>query len=300
MTRVAVTGASGFIGAAVAVAASARGWEVTAFGRRPGTRFWDLTAGPLADPPPVDVVVHCAAAVTDWGPAGPIRAVTVDGTRAVAASFPHARMVHVSSASVYDAFTPGIDVTEDAGPVDRHTTAYAAAKADAERTLAGRPDTVILRPQAVYGPGDRTLLPRVLSAARGRSLVIPGHGGFRTSLTGIGNLVDAVLLACAPTVPAGVYNIADSSPVVIEEALSSLMLARGQDVRIRHLPIGIAAPLASVSEAAFRLLRRPQPPPLTRYAISHLAMERTLNLDRARSALGYRPRPTDFSGAANW
>lgn len=151
-----------------------------------------------------------------------------------------------------------------------------------------------------YRPTDRTPLPRVLSAVRGRSLVIPGKGGCRTSLTCIGNLADAVLLACAPTVPAGVYNIADSSPVVIEEALSSLMLARGQDVRIRHLPIGIAAPLASVSEAAFRLLRRPQPPPLTRYAISHLAMDRTLNLDRARSALGYRPRPKDFSGAANW
>src|SRR5437879_9182362 len=38
-----------------------------------------------------------------------------------------------------------------------YRSAYAAAKADAERILQGRPDTVILRPHAVYGPGDRTL-----------------------------------------------------------------------------------------------------------------------------------------------
>lgn len=187
MIRLAVTGATGFVGSAVVRAAIGRGWQVTAFGRRPGSRYWDLTAGPLADPPQVDAVVHCAA-VTDWGPAAPIRAATVDGTRAVAATFPLARLVQLSSASVYDPFTPSIDITEDAGPVNRYLTAYPAAKADAERALSTRPNTVILRPHAVYGPGDPTLLPRLLSAVRGRTLLMVGDGTARASLTGIDNL----------------------------------------------------------------------------------------------------------------
>lgn len=300
MIRLAVTGATGFVGSAVVRAAIGRGWQVTAFGRRPGSRYWDLTAGPLADPPQVDAVVHCAAVVTDWGPVAPIRAATVDGTRAVAATFPRSRLVHLSSASVYDPFTPSVDITEDAGPVNRYLTAYAAAKADAERALSTRRNTVILRPHAVYGPGDPTLLPRLLSAVRGRTLLMVGDGTARASLTGIDNLVDAVLLACEPDAPVGVYNIADAAPVTIGETLRAVLAARGLPVRIRQLPVGVARPLASVAETAYRLLGRPEAPRLTRYAISHLAVERTLNIDLAQCDLGYRPRPTELSGAAYW
>ncbi|GAA4341176.1 hypothetical protein GCM10023178_54490 [Actinomadura luteofluorescens] len=53
-------------------------------------------------------------------------------------------------------------------------------------------------------------------------------------------------------------------------------------------------------EGAFLLARRPEPPRLTRYAISHLALERTLDTTAAREALGYDPAPTSFAGAAGW
>jgi hypothetical protein len=39
---------------------------------------------------------------------------------------------------------------------------------------------------------------------------------------------------------------------------------------------------------------------LTRYALSHLAVERTLDLTAARRDLGYAPAPTSFAGAAFW
>lgn len=59
-------------------------------------------------------------------------------------------------------------------------------------------------------------------------------------------------------------------------------------------------PLAAVAETVYRLLRSPRPPRLTRYAISHLAMERTLDISAAVRTLGYRPAPTSFAGAADW
>jgi nucleoside-diphosphate-sugar epimerase len=294
--RIAVTGATGFVGGAVAAAAAARGWTVHGY----GSARWDITAGPLADPPPVDAVVHAAAAVTDWGAAGPIWRANADGTRNVLASFPGVRFVHVSTASVYDPFVPTVHAPEPAAPVARYLTAYGASKAAAERLLAGRPDTVVLRPHAVYGPGDPTLLPRLLGAIRGGTLVLPGDGRTRHTLTAVGTLVDAVLRACDPASPAGVYNIGDAEPVALADAVSALLAERGLDVQLRYVPVRIAWAAAALAERAARLARRTDPPRLTRYAVCHLGFERTLDLTAARTRLGLAPAPTSFRGAADW
>lgn len=92
---------------------------------------WDITTGPLPNPPSVDAVVHAAAAVTDWGPPEPIWRANVDGTDHVARSFPQARLVHISSASVYNPFVPTTMATEDRAPVARYLTPYGASKAAA-------------------------------------------------------------------------------------------------------------------------------------------------------------------------
>jgi nucleoside-diphosphate-sugar epimerase len=258
-------------------------------------REWDLTTGPLPDPPAVDAVVHCAAvlvdtAVTDAVDPGPVWAANLHGTRHVAATFPGARLVHVSTSSVYDATVPTVRAREEQAPVARYGTTYAASKAAAERLLTGRPDTVVLRPHAVYGPGDRTLLPRVLAAVRGRALVVPGSAGALHTLTAVGTLAEAALLAC--TGPPGVYNVGDAAPVALGDALAALLAERGLDVRVRFLPPRPAHLLAGLAP-----LRRRG---LTRYAIEHLGAERTLDLTAARIRLGLDPAPTSFAGAAGW
>jgi nucleoside-diphosphate-sugar epimerase len=295
--RIAVTGATGFVGNAVRRAAEARGWEVHPFGRRPGVRHWDITSGPLADPPEVDAVVHAAAAVADETASAAMWRTNVDGTRHVADTFPGTRLVHISTASVYDPFTATMNAAEAAGPVARYLNAYGESKAAAERLLTYRPDTVVLRPHAVYGPGDTTLLPRLLAAISGRNLVIVGDGRTRHSLTSIDNLVSAVLLACAPTAKPGTYNIADAEPVALEDALHEMFAERGLDVLIRHLPVRLAWWLATVAENTWRPARLAQ---LSRYAVSHLGFERTLDITAARRDLGFRPTPTSFAGAREW
>lgn len=309
--RLAVTGAPGFVGGAVCRAAAARGWSVHAFGLRPAVspshvggaayRSWDIAADPLADPPQVDAVVHCAGSVTDWGPASVQWAVNVTGTGNVLTSFPPpARCVHVSSASVYDPYRPTIRATEDLAPVTRYLNSYAASKAAAERLVrAQRRDAVILRPHAVYGPGDPTLLPRFLSSIRGGRLYAVGDGRQLLHLTGLANVVQACLLAAEPG-GAGVYNIADSEPVSLDDALSALLAERRLKVRVTYLPRRLVWPLAGIMEGASRAARRRRPPRLTRYVVSHLAYERTLDLTAARTQLGYRPAPTSFAGALAW
>lgn len=303
--RIAVTGAGGFVGGAVARALADADHEVVAFGRRPGAwshpraryREWDLTTGPVRADRSFEAVVHCAALADDWAPREEALRVNRDGTRMVARSFPDARIVHISTASVYDAFVPSVEVREDQAPVRRFLSAYAESKTLAEFELAGS-DAVILRPHAVYGPGDTTLLPRLLAGVRRGRLVLPEGAEVRHSLTHIANLVLAVRRGLDRSSPPGTYNVADDVPVLLSAVLRELLERRGVRARITGIPYQAAFAIAGTMEAAARLSgRRPR---LTRYAVSHLGMERTLDLTAARERLGYRPAPTSLAGAEDW
>lgn len=303
--RIAVTGASGFIGGAVATALADADHEVVGFGRRAdgwshpraAYRYWDLDAGPLRADRDFEAVVHCAALADDWAPREAAMRANRDGTRTVVRTFPTARIVHLSTSSVYDAFVPSVDVAESAAPVRRFLGAYSETKTLAEFELAGT-DAVILRPHAVYGPGDTTLLPRIVAGVRRGRLVLPEGAAVRHSLTHIDNLVLAVRRALDPRSPRGTYNIADDSPVLLSVMLTELLERRGVDARLVSLPYRAALALAGSLERAARLTRtRPR---LTRYAVSQLGLERTLDLSAARAALGYRPTPTTLAGVEHW
>ncbi|MGV9364718.1 NAD-dependent epimerase/dehydratase family protein [Amycolatopsis sp. NPDC003731] len=294
--RLAVTGATGFVGGAVCRAAVAAGWRVTAFGRRAAAdtgrlggaayRSWDIGAAKLADPPDVDAVVHCAASATDTGVAHEVWRTNLLGTHHVLASFPDCRIVHVSSASVYDPFRPTVRAKEHEAPVDRYLNAYAAAKAAAEQlVLAIARDAVVLRPHAVYGPGDTTLLPRLLANVRGGRLLVPGNGKVLVSMTNVDSLARACLLAATaePAWPS-VFNIADSAPVPIDWALRGLLASAGVRVRPAYVPAGLLAPFARLFPGGR----------LNRYVISQFAVERSLDISAAIDRLGYEPSPTVF------
>ncbi|NUP49924.1 MAG: NAD-dependent epimerase/dehydratase family protein [Catenulispora sp.] len=309
--RLAVTGASGFVGGALCRAAVAAGHEVLAFGRRArldsahvaGADYlsWDITSGPLATPPQVDAVVHCAGSVTDHGRPAELLAANRDGTRAVLAAFGlAARFVHVSTASVYDPLVPTVRARESEADGVRHRDAYGYSKAAAEQVVrALRPDAIILRPHAVYGPGDTTLLPRLLDAVRHGRLIAVGTGRQLLALTAIGNLTAACLLAAgAADEISGTFNVTDATPLTLDDALRSFIDARGLQARPVYLPLRAALPLAAVAEAAARVTGRE--PRLTRYTVRHLALERTLDISAACDRLGYRPLATSFDGAARW
>lgn len=303
--RIAVTGASGFIGAAVATALADADHEVVGFGRRAygwshptaSYRVWDITTGPLRGDHDFDAVVHAAALADDWAPIAEALRVNRDGTRNVVRSFASARIVHLSTSSVYDAFRPTVEANESVPLARRFLSSYSASKTVAELELAGV-DAAILRPHAVYGPGDTTLLPRLLAAARRGRLVLPEGAEVRHSLTHLNNLVLAVRRALDPVSPAGTYNVADDSPVLLSVVLREFLERRDVRARLVTVPYRTAFALAGALERTARVTgRRPR---LTRYAVSQLGLERTLDLTAARTRLDYRPAPTTLEGAEGW
>jgi nucleoside-diphosphate-sugar epimerase len=313
--RVAVTGASGFVGGTVSRYLLALGWDVVAFGRRPGedpsgvpgaeVRYWDIVTGPLADPPAVDAVVHAAAYVGDVGAREPMRRTNVEGTEHVARTFPGARIVHISTCSVYHPTRPQVMATEAEAPAPetvRWPSPYGETKALAERALLRlRPDAVVLRPHAVYGPGDTTLQPLLREAGARGVIPLPGDGRQRHSVTLVANLAAACRLACSADAPPGVYNVSDPEPVVLADSMARLAARPdGSLPRIRPTPARVLLGVAVAGETLHDLTGHPRRPPLTRYAVEHLGRERTFDITAARERLGYEPAPTSLENCERW
>lgn len=298
--RIAVTGASGFAGGWIARELAARGHEVHGFGRRsagdlafdlPNYQQWDITTRRTAAS--IDAVVHCAAHVGHWGAEPPYRAVNVEGTRNVLAAFPTAEpFVYVSTSSVY-APGHGGSVTETSPVGGAELTAYARTKAEGERVVAtsGR-RAIILRPHVVYGPGDTTLLPRLLAARRKGMLVVPGDGRNRISVTHVLNLSHAVERSLLSAGAEGVFNIADVECPSVDELLEATFERLALPTRLIHLPRGVAWAAAWAMEMAARRSAPGREPLLTRYVVTSLADEHRLDVARARDSLGYDPRWT--------
>lgn len=284
---VGVTGGSGFCGGQVARAASALGARVVVLGRRPGCvggfRYWDA-ARAEPDLEGVDLVVHCAAAVGDPVPGSPAEArmyaVNVDGTRRLLRAAGGRPVVWVSSASVYDP-RPDRSLVREDHPRSGHLNAYGRSKAAGE-ALALAAGSVVLRPRAVYGQGDTTLLPRLLARVRAGTLWLPGPD-VPLSLTAVENLADAAL-AAAHWAP-GPYNVADAEPYARDAAVRRVLHAHGVTARIRHLPLNVARTAARLAESCARGAE----PALSRYAVDQLAHPVVLDLGRARGQ-GWSPR----------
>jgi nucleoside-diphosphate-sugar epimerase len=309
--RIAITGGTGFIGRAVVGHFAARGHTIHAFGRRANNPIsdlptvivhtWDIATGPYPDPPAVDVVIHCAGAVAAWGPYPGFFRTNVEGMRHLLATFPAVpRLIFISSASVYDPFRDQDGITEDAPAPAHFVSAYGKSKLLAEQILlaSGRP-AVILRPRAVYGVGDTTLLPRLLRAYRfGRQIVL-GSGSNRISITALENLLLAIERGLRYDGPAMAFNIADDIAPTLNELLTALLRAFGREPHLFHLPRPVAWQIATWLEGAYNLVYRTgaspdktRDPLLTRYAVAEMTRTCVLDCSRARVVLGYHPVAT--------
>jgi nucleoside-diphosphate-sugar epimerase len=168
---VVVTGANGLVGSRVCAALVERGTRVRAIVRRAGTgpelaRVAEVV-GDFAEPEFAATVVSGASSVvTTVHPMGSDRAtqqrIGVAGTLVVAraaASAGIGRLIHISTAAVYDRSPEIGDVDEASALVDDDAGDYAVTKRDTDLALAGVDGItrVLLRPPAILGPGPTSV-----------------------------------------------------------------------------------------------------------------------------------------------
>jgi nucleoside-diphosphate-sugar epimerase len=313
-----ITGATGFVGGHLAEACAARRMNVHAI-VRPGsnTKLLDelgvtLHRGDLGDPgvirqalEGVEVVLHCAAKVGDWGPVEEYRAVNIDALRRLLDACKGRameRFVHMSSLGVYAArHHHGTDESEPL-PLN-HMDGYTQSKVEAERLALeyerglGVP-VVVLRPGFVYGPRDRIVMPQLIEGLRQRRVRWIGGGKGAMNTIYVHNLVDAVLLAINNRNAVGqVYNLTDGELVskrrFIETLVAGLDLPKPSPLSV---PLWLARVLAGMMERRARRKGATTAPLLTQARVKFLGLNLDFSIEKAKRELGYRPRYTFDEG----
>jgi 2-alkyl-3-oxoalkanoate reductase len=163
--------------------------------------------------------------------------------------------------------------------------------------LARRPDALVLRPRAVWGPGDPTLLPRVLARVRGGRLLLPAGGALPASMTYVDSLVEGVVAGLRSEV-SGPVNLADATPLAPSVLLARLFAALDRPVRIVGIPVVVAGAAAIVVEALGSAAGRRAEPPVTRYAVAAFGRPLVLDLSRLHQELGVAPDADIAHGVA--
>lgn len=194
--KLAVTGGTGFVGSRLLDAALADGHEVRALTRRPmdARANVDWVCGALDDIAALSklaagaqAVIHLAGVLTGRTPADFDKA-NVDGTQATLDAATAAgveRFIHVSSLAARE---PQLSL-------------YGASKAKSEKLVAGSGlSAAIVRPPAVYGPGDKETLDLFRMAKLGVVLLPPAG---RLSLIHVDDLVGLLLALAGTSAPTG-------------------------------------------------------------------------------------------------
>lgn len=291
-----ITGASGFVGASFLKRyANHPGVQIHGIGRRamPFTNYsrHDLTE-PLDAGFTPDVVIHAAARSLPWGSAAEFHAQNVTATRQVLDFCRRKQVgtvVYVSSSSVFYREEDQENMTEETPIGPRFVNHYARTKYEGEclvREFPGR--SVILRPRAVFGPGDTVLFPRLLQAAQAGKMVRFERDGppARGDLIYIDTLCDYLWKAASDPRVHGDFNLTNGEPVEIESFLWTIFGRLGVKLPEKRLSCRRALLLASAVEWFYKLLLPHREPPITRFGIGVLAYSKTFDVRKTLEILG--------------
>ncbi len=306
MTRVAVTGAGGFVGRALVGDLCARGFDVCGWVRRKtelgdgieSRLITDVVAEAERDGAldGVDVVVHLAARVHRAGETGEKfldRYVedNATATRRLALAAARAgveRLIFVSSVKVHgdDGERP-CDEDDPMQPAD----AYGVSKLRAEQAVAEVHAqtglaTVVLRPPLIYGAGVKANFATLLLLAdSGVPLPLGGLDRNRRSYLFLGNFLGAVRkVLTGPGAAGRTYLVSDGEDVSTTDLVARLRAALGRPRRLVPVPVAVLSAAASL---------------LARGAIVEaLTGSRRIDDSRIRRELDWRPAYTLDQGLA--
>lgn len=150
-------------------------------------------------------------------------------------------------------------------------------------------DITILRPTAIYGPGDPGRFLMLFRQVKKGAFPFFGNGKALYHPVYIDNFVDAFELATGkPEAKGQVYIIADEHYYTIKEIVQKIASIMGIDLKIRHFPFWPLYWTSAIVELAFKPF--PMDPPLFRRRADWFRQNRAFKIDKAKRELGYVPR----------
>jgi nucleoside-diphosphate-sugar epimerase len=308
--RVAITGATGFIGNAMVREARARGHDVIALyrgalprGAEPAT--WKHFDSWLSASDAVDVVIHAAALRHRHGiRAEDYAAVNIGLTQRVldrAIRGGAERFVHVSSISVYG-WPP-----RDRLPIDESfpfdpTGPYGDSKVRTERlVMDAQVPWTIVQPSITYGPGDTNgMVDKMMRMIARHLFVLPGLGRTRVQLVYIDDLARITLLAAEARSAVGARFICTyADPIRVRDLVRCI----ARSVHGNVLPFGLPTSLMHLVATGFEGMDRMgvfagREPPLTRDKLATISVDRAYKIATMRHLLGTEPHVGYVEGLA--
>ena len=321
--RIAVTGATGFIGANLVEWLKARKFEVCATGRtetaiekarcdRLRKAGHDVLEGSLLDAgfaPQVvagcDVVIHLAAAQHEGNvPDAYFHDTNVGGTQLLidaAIKSGVRRLVYGSTIGVYGSAAAGeLSETSPTQPGN----VYERSKLEAEQVVSAHKDrieTCLARISEVYGPGDFRLL-KLFRAIKRDAFVILGSGMNRRQPIFVDDLAQALLL-CAqlPAACRETFNLAGSEVMTTNDMVRHIATAVGHGPPKLRVPVWPFRAAAAVLETTLRPLGIQ--PPLTQRRLNFFTKSFVFSTVKCREVLGFTaavPFQTGAAATARW
>ncbi len=318
-----VTGATGFVGAAVVRRLLAAGHRVRVL-RRANTEPTNLNGltvehavGDLLQHASLhaavkgcDYVFHVAADYRLWVPdPDTMQAVNVAGTRALMQACLQAGVKKV----IYTSTVAAIGLQRDGSPSDETTpvnqadligaykqTKYAAQQCVRAMITEQQLPAVIVHPSTPIGPGDLKPTPTgrlIVAAACGK---VPAFVDTGLNVVHVDDVADGHLLALTHG-QIGRQYILGSENLTLRELLQRLAGLLQRKPPVIRLPANLVLPLAHVSEAWARWVTRREPlMTVTGVKLSRKPM--FFSCQRAIDELGYQPRPAQLalSDALDW
>ena len=303
--RVALTGATGYTGSRLLDVLLAHGDAVSALVRpasvgrvRGGVR---VVEGDLGDKRALgqlvegaEAVIHVAAVYRTAGhPDAYYRDVNVGGTERLLEASAHAgvrRFVHTSTVGVHGHVErPPADENSPIAPDDIYqvTKAEAEALALGFHRKRGLPVTVV-RPGAIYGPGETRLLKLFRAIARGLYAIVGSGRAFYHPVY-IDDLIDGLLLALErPEAVGEPFIIAGPSYVTQTELTALIARHTGGRVLPFRIPVAPLRLAGALCEAVCVPLGID--PPLHRRRVEFWTKSRAFTIEKARRVLGYAPK----------
>jgi nucleoside-diphosphate-sugar epimerase len=304
--RVALTGATGFIGGHAAAHFAEQGHDVRAIVRRAGSappRTREVHVPDLTDRAAVaaavagtDVVVHMAARLhvfreTESDPIAAFRRANVEATRVLAEESARAGVRHFVFLSSLSVVGPTSDAPWTESQPCEPENLYAQSKLEAEGVL-GEIERATgflitsLRAPLTYGPGVGANMQRLIRLVD-RGIPLP-FGAVRNlrSYIAVENLLAAIDAAIAAGPAArGTFFVSDERDISTPDLI--LALARGLGTHARLVPVPSAL-LAAVGRAG-DLAGRFGPAPINTKMLRQLCGTRQVRTDRFRAATGFVP-----------